>query len=85
MCSAQVAVVTAPVPPEAPVAPPSITPARATTNRETEGEKDPIPGPSGWRKKTKREPSPRAADILKVFKPNDKPDPKKKSQNRPGQ
>ena len=73
--------------------PPSITPARATTNRETEAEEDPIPGPSGGRKATKREPSPRAANILKVaaeykakvFKPNDKPDPKKKSQNRPGQ
>ena len=72
-------VVTAPAPPEAQVAPPSITPARAITNRETEGDKDPIPGPSGVRKKSKRESSPRENDTQKVFKPNDKPSSKKKT------
>ena len=74
-----------PVPPEASVVTPSITPARATTNRETEEGKDPIPGPSGGRKKTKRGSSPRDNDFQKVFKPNEKPDSKNKAQNRPGQ
>ena len=76
---------TAPAPPGAPAASPSITPARAITNRETGGGKDPIPGPSGGRKKAKRESSPRVANVMKVSKPDDKPVSKKKAQNRPGQ
>ena len=90
--STQVAAVAAPVPPEAPDATPSITPARAITNREAEVEGDPTPGPRG-KKAAKGDTSPRAASLLKVAavckskvaKPSEKPVSKKRPQSRPGQ
>ena len=54
--------------PEVPTEPPSITPARAITNREPEQETEmaPVPGTSGDRKAPKRVTSPEASKLLDI-------------------
>ena len=54
--------------PEVLTEPPSITPARAVTNRESEKEPEmaPVPGTSSDRKASKRVTSPEAAGMLAI-------------------